>query len=143
MTDIVWNGPQMIAAIRGAIAPEVLAGGHRVHETAVRSIMTGPKTGRIYRRRNVVHQASAPGEPPASDTGTLVQRSTVEWDQNDLRATVVFRTKYAEYLELGTERMEPRPFLRQALAQNIDAITARINAAIARVLRDPRAGGMG
>lgn len=143
MTDIVWNGPQLLVALRAAIAPEVLAGGHMVHADAVNSIMTGQKTGRLYRRRDVVHQASAPGEPPASDTGTLVQRSTVEWNARELRATVVFRTKYALPLELGTERMEPRPYLRPALARNIDTIMARINAAAGRVLRDPRAGAMG
>ncbi|HRE45341.1 MAG TPA: hypothetical protein PKY87_15400, partial [Terricaulis sp.] len=57
-----------------------------VQETAVRGIAEGPKTGRVYTQRFAVnkhgyifaygsrppHQASAPGEYPASDTGTLM-----------------------------------------------------------------------
>ena len=35
-------------------------------------IQSPPKTGRIYRHGNVEHQASAPGEAPATDTGNLV-----------------------------------------------------------------------
>ena len=35
-------------------------------------IQSPPKTGRIYRHGKVEHQASAPGEAPATDTGNLV-----------------------------------------------------------------------
>ena len=42
-------------------------------ENILSDILTGPRTGRIYRRGGVVHQASAPGEAPASDTGELRQ----------------------------------------------------------------------
>ena len=36
-----------------------------------RVIETGSRSGRVYFRRGVAHQASAPGEPPASQTGKL------------------------------------------------------------------------
>lgn len=112
----------------------VIEGTEKVHTTAVRLVQTGPKSGRIYKRRGVVHQASAPGEPPASDTGTLVQRSGTEYDHTRLTGAVVFRSSHALPLELGTETMEPRPYLRPALAMNIDAITAAVSRRIAAVL---------
>lgn len=140
---IRWNGDQLMAQIRRAVAPAVLAGAQTVLAYSVRLIVSGPKTGTIYRRRGVEHQASAPGEPPASDTGTLVQRGDVEFDAFALRASVVFRTDYALALELGTERMEPRPYLRPSLDFNLPAIQARINLAISGVLRNPGAGAMG
>ena len=43
---------------------------------AIKSIMQGPKTGRIYEKYNPrrTHRASAPGQAPASDTGNLVSQ---------------------------------------------------------------------
>lgn len=141
---IRWNGDQLMSQIRRAVAPEVLNGAQMILAYSVRLIVSGPKTGRIYRRLGgVEHQASAPGEPPASDTGTLAQRGDVEFDANALRASVVFRTAYALPLELGTERMEPRPYLRPSLDFNFPVIQARINLTIGRVLRNPAAGAMG
>lgn len=70
-------------------------------------------SGRIYGK----HQASAPGEPPAVDTGRLrnaTQADTqVRRDGDDIVGRVVANTEYAHALEVGTEnkRMMPRPFL--------------------------------
>lgn len=61
------------------------------------------------------HQASAPGMPPASDTGFL--RSSIGHRMNtDNSADVYCAAPYANYVELGTRYMDPRPFLRPALA---------------------------
>ena len=40
---------------------------------AIDSIRMPPKTGKIYKRRSVTHQASSPGQAPAFDTGTLAR----------------------------------------------------------------------
>lgn len=135
--NVIWRGDQVLAQIRRAAMQGVIEGTELVHSTAVKLIMSGPKTGHVYTRRGVKHQASAPGEPPASDTGTLVQRSTTEYDHARLVGAVVFRTKYAEALELGTERIEPRPFLRPALAMSMPAIETAIERRVAAVLGGP------
>jgi HK97 gp10 family phage protein len=131
--NFVWRDEQVIARIRQAAMQGVIEGTELVHSTAVRLIMNGPKTGKVYRRRGVEHQASAPGEPPASDTGALVQRSGTEYDQANLVGTVTFHSKYAAALEFGTERIEPRPFARPALAMNREAIQDAIGRRIAAV----------
>lgn len=46
--------------------------GKRVQNRIKTNLISGAKTGRIYRRRGIFHQASAPGEYPASDTGDLL-----------------------------------------------------------------------
>jgi len=74
-------------------------------ETDVKTSMAGPKGGLIYG----AHQASAPGEAPAVDTGNLidsVQQTMVKADQGLLYTNA----EYAEYLEFGTTRMANRPF---------------------------------
>ena len=54
------------------------------------------------------HQASAPGEAPASDTGTLV--SSIYFEQNTpYQTTIGSRLAYAEWLEFGTRKIAPRP----------------------------------
>jgi len=80
---------------------------------AQKSILKGPKTGRIYQRGNVRHQASAPGEPPANDLGFLASSMRIDVTAKfavDLSAVA----PYAVFLEYGTRKMAPRPFLRPA-----------------------------
>jgi HK97 gp10 family phage protein len=124
---VEWNGDQLAARIRGAAMRGVVRGTEAVLSEAVRLVQAGPKSGRIYRRRGITHRASAPGESPATDTGRLVQSGRTTYDAAELVGVVSFSTDYAEKLELGTERMEPRPFLRPALAsqtQNIEDAVA-------------------
>jgi HK97 gp10 family phage protein len=70
----------------------------------------------------VPHQASAPGQPPATDTGRLLNSigHTVGSDADGLYADVSARVAYAVFLELGTRYMAPRPFLRPALRAVIE-----------------------
>jgi hypothetical protein len=83
---------------------------------AVRRVLRGPKTGRIYSKTNPkrVHQASAPGEAPATDLGALAGSILAEPVQGQLAANLVARMPYAVHLEYGTTRMAARPFMRPA-----------------------------
>jgi HK97 gp10 family phage protein len=57
---------------------------------------------------------SAPGQFPHADTGTL--RKSIFWKMVDNWTAVVgSNLNYARYLELGTRKMAPRPFLRPTL----------------------------
>lgn len=79
------------------------------------------RTGRVYTRGTVSHQASAPNEAPAPDTGTL--RNSVQGDVFDnLTGVVSANTDYAAHLELGTERMAPRPYLSLVMPMYGDRI---------------------
>ena len=64
------------------------------------------------------HTASAPGESPATDTGRLASSITngLGEDFAGLFAVVGTNVVYAPFLELGTTRMAPRPFLRPSIA---------------------------
>lgn len=78
-------------------------------------LMSLPKTGRAYRRgRTAVHIASAPGEAPAMDTGTLT--NSINWQMTgEAQATVTINAEYAAYLEYGTRFMARRPYIEPAL----------------------------
>ena len=76
-----------------------------------RFIINGPKTGRVYGR----HQASAPGEPPATRTGRLARSGDFKV-RNWQEMTVGETAEYADFLENGTRgRIAPRPHLIRAV----------------------------
>lgn len=126
----------IIERVRRAAMRGVYRGANLVRNEAISLILDTPKTGRIYRRGDKEHQASAPGEAPASDTGTLVGRIRVDDSKlSDLRARVVASTAYAAHLEYGTQKMEPRPFMRPALANKKQEIEAGIDREVSRALR--------
>lgn len=101
-----------------------------VRNDAVKSIMTGARSGRVYRRKSVKHQASAPGEPPKTDTGRLA--GSITWDLAPgrvARAFVRVALGVGKMLELGTAKMAARPFLHPAVQRNKAKIEARFVAA--------------
>lgn len=126
MTVTWWNGSQFEQRARQAVMRGVVRGCEGVRNEAIRLINSGPKTGRIYTRRGISHQASAPGEPPASDTGRLVNSITTKYEPDKMSGIVQFGTEYAPFLEFGTQTMEPRPFARPALVSQQENIVSGI-----------------
>jgi HK97 gp10 family phage protein len=124
--SVTWNQAELMARLRPAMARGVVKGVELIRNAAINSIQQGGKTGRTYRRRGVVHRASAPGEAPASDTGRLVNSITTSYDLEQLSGTVQAGTEYAPWLEFGTAKMEPRPFMRPALMENAEAVLESI-----------------
>ena len=92
---------------------EVIQGGAQlIRGEAIKDIQTGVKSGRIYEKYNPrrTHRASAPGQSPASDTGNLVRNIIVRNENKDL-VKVESNAPYSSFLEFGTSKMLPRPFL--------------------------------
>jgi hypothetical protein len=99
-----------------------------VQSSARSAILRDPHTGRIYGR----HQASAPGQSPANDTGNLARNIVVLLDENEATAYVLSRAPYSAALEYGSARKvgkenkvvitEPRPFMGPALEKNLPVI---------------------
>lgn len=139
---VTWN-PDLIPIVMRAARIGVIAGTEAIRNEMIRSIQDGPKTGRIYTRglsksgkSYKVHQASAPGQPPAADSGHLVTTITTRYSFDDpfsMRGWVNTSAEYGKYLEYGTKKMKPRPFARPALAKLskpiIEDITKRVGEA--------------
>lgn len=127
--SVKWNSAPIIAAVRRGASIGLIRGIGIVEQRAVSLLLNPPKSGRIYRRRGVEHQASAPGEAPASDSGRLVA-SRLARLIDGLRARLSFGTKYAMPLEVGTPKMEARPYARRALIETRNEVGAAIGAEI-------------
>ena len=67
---------------------------------------------------------SKPGEPPRVQTGTLRRSITHEMDPTLPIVRIGSGVKYGLYLEMGTDKMAPRPFLRPALVKSKKKIIA-------------------
>lgn len=110
---LVWKGQAAISRMRAASARGVEKAGRLYIQEVLRLIFDTPKTGQVYNG----HQASAPGEPIASETGTYVNRFKIEVKQ--LKAGPVCRVSntapHAKLVEFGTSRMDARPTMRPAL----------------------------
>ena len=66
------------------------------------------------------HHPSYAGNPPAPDTGTLLQSVTHSIEVKDKQAigyvgSVIKNPDYPRYLEYGTSKMKPRPWLSASL----------------------------
>ena len=94
-----------------------------VANVARESILSGGRSGRIYMRGGKEHTASARGEAPASDTGTLASsitnrvKRTTTGIVGEVSASADDGSggNYAVHLEFGTSNMEARPFMVPAL----------------------------
>lgn len=122
------------AQIRQEVDEEIGLIAAELEADIVLSIQQGPKTGRVYQRGNVVHQASKAGETPASDTGTLL-KSIYSEKEREMTWTVGSRLVYALYLEFGTRRMGARPFFRPAVERIRPEFGRRMEAVMLRVLQ--------
>lgn len=119
-------------------------------------------TGKVYMKganRDITHQASAPGSPPAVDTGRL--RASISHNftesgmsygrvdsgansedgvgsperksKSEFTLVVGTRVDYAPFLEFGTSKMAPRPFLRP--------VFEKYRSLIEKLIRDIQKGG--
>ena len=142
MNTVTITGSKELQAALAALGSEleavtrdaVNATGLELRSDIVKRYQRGPKSGRIYKRRGVTHQASAPGEAPATDTGRLVASVVFEDDMlNGIPSvSIVSRLAIAAYLEFGTMQIAPRPAWVPAAQAITPKFQKRLEAAIKR-----------
>lgn len=134
--EIEWDDAELerlLESPEGPVSDDLRQRAISVEATGKR-LLSQHGTGRVYKKSRParIHQASAPGEPPAPDLGHLraALGHEIGTDENGLYADVGYGVDpatrveeeggtsiadIAEYLEVGTRRMAPRSFLRPAL----------------------------
>ncbi|UOF83002.1 putative tail assembly protein [Caudoviricetes sp.] len=125
---------KMTTQRRNAVRKAIKISAYELQGDIRKSILRDPHTGRIYGK----HQASAPGETPASDTGNLARNIIVLSEKDGDAVYIVSRAPYSAALEFGSYhnrggsawRVEPRPFMLPAMVRNHAKIVERIKKAI-------------
>lgn len=121
-----WRGGRVMQQLNTAAQTGLRKSGKIILDEMRRLILDEAKTGKMYGS----HQASAPGEAPANETGELVESFTAEVDTSIKdKPTLIIgaRADHATFLEYGTKFMAPRPFMRPA----INNVQRRVEMAIA------------
>lgn len=87
-----------------------------VHSNAVKLIQDN-SDGRSEKRYNPkrVVNVSAPGDPPNTDRGRLVQSIKFDFKDGGLTGRIGTNLKYGKFLEFGTKVMAARPWLSTAV----------------------------
>ena len=135
------------AAIKAKVAEMNAKVGKKILSRATRGVnelrnaelevLKGQRSGRVYRKYpfKSSYTASAPGEPPARRTGNL----RLHWNGevkggatgNGVEVTLQLESQesYAGYLEHGTRKMAPRPF--------VERIKEKASPGIKRIFEEP------
>ncbi len=117
---------------------------------AKKEIKKKNKTGRLYivnrQGRIVLHRASAPGEYPANLSGGLaasistnvVGSNRLEFGSRNIIAKTgkAKQINYGKFLERGTRKIKPRPFLLPTIKRNFDKIETHFNYQIQKQIKD-------
>ena len=118
------NG-EVIGRLRTAGAEAVARAAVYLHAKLLEALSV-PNPGVRQGRRTVYPNTSLPGQPPRLRTGWLRANVLYELDLSAGRARVGLgaNAPYGLYLELGTRRMAPRPWLVATLTRVMPQLQA-------------------
>src|SRR5690625_387132 len=107
-----------------------------IRNAAVRSLPKPSGIGTYYKKYqpNRMHIASAPGQPPNTDTGRLAGSIRAVMSGTPT-AYVDALADYAVHLEFGTRNMAARPFMTPAVEAERDKYRKGINELTAKAAR--------
>lgn len=118
------RNPQFMDRMKAKASERLMVAAGRVHSKAV-SLIEEPKSGTHY--PGAPNPSSEPGEPPASQSGALVDSLQVS-DAIDSGGTIeahVFSwLSRSRILQEGTITKAPRPFMLPALTESRTEIAA-------------------
>ena len=103
----------LIGGLGGAVSRFLTKIALDIEAGAKRNVLTGARTGRVYKRGGASHQAAAPGEPPATDTGALAGSIASALTSSE-EAAITVSADYAAVQELGGAHTPAHPFLMPA-----------------------------
>lgn len=122
------TGETMVREVGRAL----FAAGEMIQVEAQISITAGAVSGKK-------HVASAPGEAPNNDTGTLA--GAIETNQvAPLVVEVSSNAPYAAALEFGTSRMESRPYMQPARDAKRREVEQLVRRAVDRAVKSSKSG---
>lgn len=114
VVKLVYNYLPEIARRLPQAAREIVSETLDEIDDDVRQGMSQSHGGRSYIRGGRVHVASAPGDMPAIDTGELVSSLTKRMISGKARGVYFTDNDHAVYMEYGTSKILPRPFMTPA-----------------------------
>lgn len=136
---MIWNGDNYIREVERTVGQRVQSAGYhlisRIRENisipsrtvSFKETASGKNKGKVKKVLGARGSSrSKPGEFPHKDFGLLRQSIAQDFD-GKTTTRVGTALSYGKFLEFGTSRMRPRPWLRRTLAEEkqniVDIIT--------------------
>lgn len=131
--DITWTVVDNIASIQGQIRGLSYDAVKESCDDVLVDVMRRmhvPGSGRIYVHGGISHQASAPGQAPAAETGALIASYEVgvAMTADGPVGIIHSDSPYAADLEYGTANIAPRPALTPAMQTGATKVEAKLAA---------------
>jgi len=122
------------------VSDELYIGANDIRTRIIKGMQKTEKAPWFYLRRKKPnqkkHYPSAPGQFPAIDSGELISRVVADNRDSEIEVGIEAGAPYAVFLEEGTDKMEPRPFLQIATKVKMPKIQRNIMKAIAKAAGD-------
>jgi len=146
--NIVLSLKGLAIKIADSVFDELVIGANDIRNRIIKSMENTRTAPWWYSRGGKRHYPSAPGNPPAIDSGELVSRIITDVRDDEIEVGAAAGAPYAEALEFGTFGkasgrsgsrtgiMAPRPFLFPAVEAEKDSIESNIMAAMAAAVED-------
>ena len=151
---LAWHGREFFGEATKAVKDAMTVAAITVESKAKKIMGTGASmfdprgNTKIRRGKRAFHRPSAPGFPPAVDTGvlrasishkvTVKNNNVMGFVGSDIdkiarspKTEAGTDVEYGFYLEVGTKNMEKRPWLRPALRQSEKTIKRVLKEAVA------------
>lgn len=114
-----WYGENVKKAINGTLEEKLDILGEAL-TNKIRTVLSQKGTGRIYKIGTKIHQASAPGRPPAIMYGDLHGSIGHDVEKKSLVTNLIVGSwsDHAIPMEFGTKNVAPRPWLGVTLREN-------------------------
>lgn len=141
MSDVIDGDEELIRKLQalntkvGTGMSQAMLAGAFILEGFIKQSMQEGHHGRVYRRGGRAHQASAPGETPAIDYGSLVNSIVSELTAIN-ESQVSTSSEVAAPLEFGTVSMAARPFFRPAVDEHHGEVAEAVRATIQRLVAE-------
>ena len=132
--SVVYNKIGLVSSVIDNSIKELIGEAPTVIRNDIRQRMNKPHSGRIYKRGNVSHQASAPGEAPAIDTSNLLN-SIETVNISPLKSAVQSDAVQSLALELGRpeKNLAPRPAWIPAANNFVKYAVKKLKALVGKV----------
>lgn len=122
---IKLNTHNILPKLESVATQRMYAAANEVRNEVLETL-SGNRTGRTYRvpGTQVTYTASAPGEPPAVQTGQLRNSVTavVETEGKSVKGIVGTELMKGLWLEKGTRKMAPRPWLEPSFDKSLERV---------------------
>lgn len=119
------NTHKVISKIDSVATQRMYAAANEVRNETLKTL-SGSRTGRTYRvpGTQTYYVASAPGEPPAVQTGQLRNSidTNVYSEGRSVKGEVGTKLMKGLWLEKGTSKIKPRPWLEPSFDKSLERV---------------------